>query len=53
MTCGFDAVFRLSRGRRLRAGVNIRVVQEYLGHKNLQATEVYPNVAKNLRRTDF
>jgi len=25
----------------LEAGVNLKVLQAYLGHKNLQATEVY------------
>jgi len=31
----------------LEAGVNIKVLQEYLGHKNLQATEVYLHLTRN------
>ena len=31
----------------LEAGVNIRVLQEYLGHKNLSATEVYLHLTRN------
>ena len=31
----------------LEAGVNIKVLQEYLGHKNLQATEVYLHLTRH------
>ena len=31
----------------LEAGVNLRVLQIYLGHKNLQATEVYLHLTRN------
>ena len=31
----------------LEAGVNLRVLQSYLGHKTLQATEVYLHLTRN------
>lgn len=31
----------------LEAGINIRVLQQYLGHKNLQATEIYLHLTRN------
>lgn len=31
----------------LEAGVNLKVLQSYLGHKNLQATEVYLHLTRN------
>ena len=31
----------------LEAGVNLKVLQSYLGHKNLQATEVYLHLTQH------
>lgn len=31
----------------LESGVNLRVLQSYLGHKNLQATEIYLHLTRN------
>jgi len=31
----------------LEAGINIRVLQSYLGHKNLRATEIYLHLTRN------
>ena len=31
----------------LEAGVNIRVLQSYLGHRNLKATEIYLHLTRN------
>ncbi len=31
----------------LEAGVNLKVLQTYLGHKNLQATEVYLHLTQH------
>lgn len=31
----------------VEAGVNLRVLQSYLGHKNLQATEIYLHLTRN------
>ena len=31
----------------LEAGINIRVLQSYLGHRNLKATEIYLHLTRN------
>ncbi len=31
----------------LEAGTNIRVLQSYLGHKSLKATEIYLHLTRN------
>ena len=31
----------------LEAGINIKVLQQYLGHRNLQATEIYLHLTRN------
>lgn len=49
--CLSDSVRDISWGKRLISGVNIREVQQYLGHSSLETTMIYIHVIRNLSST--